>query len=128
MVKRYVGRDDLVCGWKRISGHEPPKGLSRRTMELVIAYQRQVNETGVKVNADLKALSRDHRTNQTSDIVKPGARLIREWHDETHVVDVLESGFLWGEHIYPSLTKIAEKITGTHWSGPRFFGLKRRTG
>ena len=127
MGKRCVGRDDLVCGWKRLYGHAPPKGLSRQTMELAISYQRQVNETGVQANTDLKVLSRDHRTNQTSNIVKPGARLIREWHGETHVVDVLESGFLWGEHIYPSLTKIAEKITGTHWSGPRFFGLKRRT-
>ena len=26
---------------------------------------------------------------------------------------------------YPSLTKIAKKITSAHWSGPRFFGLVR---
>jgi hypothetical protein len=29
---------------------------------------------------------------------------------------------------YRSLTVIAERITGAHWSGPRFFGLTRRAG
>ncbi|MDC1089816.1 DUF2924 domain-containing protein [Emcibacteraceae bacterium] len=127
MGKRYIGRDDLVCGWKRIYGHKPPKGLSRKTMELAIAYQRQVNEMGAQANIDLKALSSNHLSNQTSNIVKPGARLIREWHGETYVVDVLESGFLWKEQIYSSLSKVAKEMTGTQWSGPRFFGLKQRT-
>ena len=31
-----------------------------------------------------------------------------------------------GQH-YRSLTVIAERITGAHWSGPRFFGLTKRT-
>ena len=55
--------------------------------------------------------------------LKPGARLVREWHGRTHTVTVTEDGFEYAGASYPSLTKIAKKITGAHWSGPRFFGL-----
>ena len=58
--------------------------------------------------------------------LKPGARLVREWHGRTHTVTVTEDGFDYAGPTYPSLTKIAKKITGTHWSGPRFFGLVRQ--
>ncbi|MDG1858729.1 MAG: DUF2924 domain-containing protein [Emcibacteraceae bacterium] len=121
---KYVNRNELISGWKRIHGFAPPKGLSRHTMALAIAYQRQLNEIGRDTNQPLKCPS----SVPAAKAVKPGARLIREWHGETHVVDVLESGFLWQEQIYSSLTKVAGKITGTHWSGPRFFGLAKRSG
>lgn len=55
--------------------------------------------------------------------LKPGARLVREWHGRTHTVTVTEDGFEYAGTSYPSLTMIAKKITGAHWSGPRFFGL-----
>ena len=53
----------------------------------------------------------------------PGSRLMREWGGRTHVVDVIEGGYVFEAKVYPSLTAIAGKITGAHWSGPRFFGL-----
>ena len=56
--------------------------------------------------------------------LKPGARLIREWGGRTHTVTVTEDGFEYGGRSYSSLTTIAKAITGAHWSGPRFFGLK----
>jgi Protein of unknown function (DUF2924) len=55
--------------------------------------------------------------------LKPGARLVREWGGRTHTVTVTEDGFEYAGKNYPSLTKIAQKITGAHWSRPRFFGL-----
>src|SRR5580700_8003659 len=55
--------------------------------------------------------------------LKPGAGLVREWRGRTHTVTVTEDGFEYAGTSYPSLTKIAKKITGAHWSGPRFFGL-----
>jgi hypothetical protein len=57
--------------------------------------------------------------------LKPGARLVREWHGRTHTVTVTEDGFEHAGKTYPSLTKVAKTITGAHWSGPRFFGLVR---
>jgi Protein of unknown function (DUF2924) len=67
-----------------------------------------------------KALRTTGRVGPTPSLsLKSGARLIREWRGRTHN----EDGFAYAGTSYPSLTKIAKKITGAHWSGPRFFGL-----
>ena len=58
--------------------------------------------------------------------LKPGARLVREWHGRTHAVIVLDDAFEFEGRRYRSLTQIAREITGAHWSGPRFFGLVKR--
>ena len=54
----------------------------------------------------------------------PGTRLIREWNGQTIAVDVTEDGFAWNDRSWHSLSEIARAVTGAHWSGPRFFGLK----
>ncbi len=55
----------------------------------------------------------------------PGTRLIREWQGRTIAVEVSDNGFVWEQQHYRSLSEIARKVTGAHWSGPRFFGLTR---
>jgi hypothetical protein len=55
--------------------------------------------------------------------LRPGARLVREWHGDVHEIVVLEDGFQWRGERWRSLTAIAHAITGAHWSGPRFFGV-----
>jgi hypothetical protein len=54
---------------------------------------------------------------------RPGTRLVREWNGRTHVVDVGEDGFVFDGKTYRSLSAVAKRITGAHWSGRRFFGL-----
>jgi hypothetical protein len=58
-------------------------------------------------------------------LLKPGTRLLREWGGRTHSVIVLDGGFEYDGSRYRSLTEIARRITGAHWSGPRFFGLRK---
>src|ERR1700726_2275894 len=75
-----------------------------------------------------KALQATGRVGPTPSLsLKPGARLVREWRGRTHTVTVTvtvtEDGFAYAGASYLSLTKIAKKITGARWSGPRFFGL-----
>jgi len=60
-------------------------------------------------------------------VLKPGTRLVREWHGVTHTVLVHRHDFEWHDQRYRSLSMIARTITGAHWSGPRFFGLKSRS-
>ena len=60
-----------------------------------------------------------------SMILTPGTRLIREWNGKTISVEVTDDGFAWNERKWRSLSEIARAVTGAHWSGPRFFGLKR---
>ena len=58
--------------------------------------------------------------------LKTGATLVRQWRCQTHTVLVREDGFEYDGQRYRSLTVIAERITGAHWSGPRFFGVSKR--
>jgi len=53
-----------------------------------------------------------------------GTRLIREWQGAVYEVTVTDSGYVWEGRTYKSLSPIATTITGTRWSGPRFFGIK----
>jgi hypothetical protein len=53
----------------------------------------------------------------------PGTRFVREWNGKTIAVTATDSGFDWDNDTYRSLSEIARKVTGAHWSGPRFFGL-----
>ena len=67
----------------------------------------------------------DNRSGWSHTEPQPEARRAScwEWRGRTYTVTVTEDGFEYAGANYPSLTKIAKKITGAHWSGPRFFGL-----
>ena len=121
--------------WRRLYHKAPPK-LSRDLLMRGIGYRRQELEHGGLSKATrrkLKTLAKMFRTKgrfapDPGLSLKPGARLIREWHGRTHTVTVTEDGFDYAGATYPSLTKVAREITGAHWSGPRFFGLKPAAG
>ena len=59
-------------------------------------------------------------------LLAPGTHLVREWNARTYQVAVEEDGFRMDGRHYRSLSAIARKITGAHWSGLRFFGVVRR--
>ena len=63
---------------------------------------------------------------KTKDILPaPGTILKREFKGAAIEVEVLEEGFRYGDQIFKSLSAIAKEVSGTHRSGPAFFGLKR---
>ena len=57
--------------------------------------------------------------------LKAGARIFREWKGAVHEIEVTDDGYRYRDQAYKSLSVIARQITGTRWSGPAFFGLKR---
>ena len=57
--------------------------------------------------------------------LKPGTRLLRTWRGKTYTVTVADPGFIYEARTYNSLSVVAREITGTPWSGPVFFGLKK---
>ena len=66
------------------------------------------------------------RASSSPATVKPGTRFLREWQGEMHEVQAIETGdFIYRGRTYRSLSVVAREITGTHQSGPRFFGLGR---
>ena len=124
--------DALRREWRRLYHCEPPK-ISRDLLVRGIAYRRQELEHGGLCKTTRRKLKTLAKMFQTTGRVgpnpglalKPGARLVREWHGRTHTVTVMEDGFEYAGTSYSSLTTVARKITGAHWSGPRFFGLVR---
>jgi hypothetical protein len=58
-------------------------------------------------------------------VLKTGSTLVRQWRGHTHAVFVRDDGFEYEGERYRSLSVIAKRITGAHWSGPRFFGLTK---
>jgi hypothetical protein len=127
---------ELRILWRRLYRTEPPRCMPRDLMIRALAYRLQEQAHGGLAPAakrKLRSLVAEIETKGTQVfdpgvVLKPGARLVREWAGRTHTVIVLEDGFEYDGERYPSLTKIAAKITGAHWSGPRFFGIgKTRT-
>ena len=55
--------------------------------------------------------------------LKAGTRLLKTWQGKTYTVLVGDTGYIFNDRLFPSLSPIAQEITGTPWSGPRFFGL-----
>ena len=120
-------RCQLVERWQAAFKRSVPPRLSRVLLEQSLAYQLQVKGRGAvgnRVRGALLAASRSEGFVPTR-LPAPGAKLIREWHGIVHVVEVCEGGFQYEGRWYRSLTAIAEEITGSHWSGPRFFGLRK---
>lgn len=62
-------------------------------------------------------------TGRAAPSLKPGTRLLRTWNGREISVVVTDRGFEFEARNWPSLSAIARHITGTTWSGPRFFGL-----
>ena len=118
--------------WRRLYRGDAPK-LSRDLLVLALGYRLQELEYGGlgkatrrKLQTIAKSLHTTGRVGPAPSLsLKPGARLLREWHGRTHTVTITEDGFEHEGASYPSLSKIAKKITGAHWSGPRFFGLAK---
>lgn len=58
----------------------------------------------------------------------PGTELVRKYKGKTYKVMVRPDGFGYGGETFTSLSAVAERITGSHWNGFLFFGLRKRPG
>jgi hypothetical protein len=125
---------ELRSEWRRLHGMQPPKSLSRDLLLRGITYKIQERAFGGLSKSVLRRLSgaapeaHQGATHKAAPVVvKPGTRLVREWNGQTHTVLVHADSVEWLSKRYRSLSVVAREITGAHWSGPRFFGLDRRS-
>lgn len=116
-------RDDLIQQWQKIFGHPAPGWIQENLLREAIGWQIQAAKSGGLTATERRQLSLGIPSNTSQ--VYPGTRLIRVWRGETHQVTVVEDGYLYAEKKWRSLSAIAKIITGTPWSGPVFFGLKK---
>ena len=122
-------RDELVALWQASFTTKPPRGSSQAFLARLLAYDLQVEARGglgPRLEKRLLALAAGEAPKPAAPRLKPGAQLMRTWNGVTHRVDVVEEGYRYREETFSSLSAIAKAITGTHWSGPRFFGLVSR--
>ena len=115
--------------WAALFGFDPSPRLGRVFMVRAIAYRLQERALGgLKPSAQriLARVSDDPQKKVLKRRAGAGTVLFREWHGVKHRVTVLDNDVVYRGRRYKSLSEVARAITGTHWSGPLFFGLKRR--
>ena len=125
---------ELRGEWRRLHRMPPPMRLSRDLLIRGIIYQLQERAYGGLSKAAARkleqaaadSLSRGAAKPTPPVSLRPGTRLVREWHGVTHTALIHTDGIEWRGQRYRSLSLVARKITGARWSGPRFFGLRQR--
>lgn len=114
---------ELRTQWRRALRSDPPR-LSPDLLRRIIAYRLQERAHGGLSPARLRELRRmGAADSRATPKLKPGTRLVRGWQGRSVAVLVTEQGYMHDGRAYSSLSSIAREVTGTSWSGPRFFGL-----
>lgn len=130
-----LSKADLRKAWADRIGSEPPKVRSAELLRRLLAWQLQASAFGGfdaaterKLRDIAMALERDGDYEpKVRRGLTPGVELAREWKGTVYKVTVVADGFQHLGKRYKSLSNIARTITGTRWSGPRFFGLEQKT-
>lgn len=130
---------ELRTRWKELFATDPPgysrvqfvRRLAHRLQEL--AYGGISPATREKLAAIAESVDAGNgngaafKRRQRDDSILPGTRLIREWNGRRYEVVVAQDGFELEGRRFRSLTAVAEAITGAHWSGRLFFGLRKQS-
>ena len=124
-------RSTLVERWQSLFHREPPAHVQVNLIRRILSWHAQDlmldnDWCGPKVAVRTERAARRGGVRPSSaPMLPPGTRLLREWQGTTHEVLVLPQGFAHQDTTYKSLSAVARAITGTNWSGPVFFGVRR---
>ena len=121
-----LSSQELKDEWRRLTASPLPK-ISPSMLRLALAWEIQARALGGLPRATQQKLEQVARAKTRTSSAQPGMRLVRTWNGKAHVVTVGDDRVIrWNDRDWPSLSAVATAITGTRWSGPAFFGLKRR--
>ena len=129
--------EELQAEWRKLNAGQsaPPfkrafllKKLAWRIQEIHYGGLSQKALDTIRQRAELDPIAKidakSQRPTAQNKGILPGTRLVRIWGGQRYEVVALEKGFEFNSHVYRSLSAIAEEITGTHWNGRNFFGVK----
>ena len=117
--------------WQAVFGRAAPQLLTADLLRRMIANRLQEEAFGTLDRATLKlldGLARRDGSRTAERNLKIGTVLVRDYQGQRHTVMVAPEGYVWEGNPYSSLSAVARAITGTAWSGPRFFALKSSAG
>jgi hypothetical protein len=128
-----LNKPQLLQIWAQNFKTPPPPNLRKDLMVPILAYRIQEREYGGlshRARSRLKEIGASLRSpkgpiRNTDSVPDTGTKLIRSWKGEVHQVLTTETGYVYRGKTYSSLSPIAREITGTRWSGPLFFGVKK---
>ncbi|MBN1546460.1 MAG: DUF2924 domain-containing protein [Syntrophaceae bacterium] len=120
-----LDREELIERWHVLYGTEPPDGSHRKFLMYAIAYRLQEQVLG-GMKPPIRRFLKNPQQALPSLSIKTGTRLLREWHGVTYEVIIMKDSIHCNGKSFRSLSEAARSITGTRWSGPRFFGLEKR--
>ena len=118
-----MSRDELRIAWVRRTNTSPPN-LSAQLLRLALSHAIQAKALG-GITKSMDRKLRELTSGKTGPV--PGTRFTRAWQGKIHTVIVTDDEkFRWLDQDYNTLSQVACAITGTHWSGPAFFGLRQK--
>ena len=122
---------ELRAEWRRVHKSTPPAAFTADLLIRGITYRLQEQSLGklpIEYRRELDQLAgigaSGARPDKRKRPLRPGSRLVRRWRGISYSVAVLDGEYEYRDKRYRSLSEIAREITGTRWSGPRFFGLR----
>lgn len=124
-----MDENSLLSMWDKFFDYKPEVS-SRQHMVSKIAYKiQELAYGGVDPATEEKIRERAKKTSLKNQKKKKkfqpqiGTKIVKEYHDKTHEVLVVDNGFAYEGDVFKSLSAIANKITGTKWNGLKFFGV-----
>lgn len=127
-----LNKAQLLPIWAENFPSPPPPKLRKELMVPILAYRMQERQFGGLSHSARRRLQEIARTLpgkggrrvELASAPETGTKLIRFWRGQVHEVIATDEGYIYKGERYTSLSKLAKVITGTHWSGPAFFGTK----
>ena len=121
-----MSSSELRAAWQRLTGEVAPR-ISPKLLRHALAFELQARALGGLPRKVQQALDQFAAAKTRTAAAGPGTRLVREWQGQVHVVTIGDDrAITWDGRTFRSLSQVAKAITGTHWSGPAFFGLKKK--
>ncbi len=118
--------DRLRQRWIAETGSAVPR-VSPKLLRLALAWEIQARRLGGHTRETTRTLDQLSRGATRTTPPAAGMRLVREWGGRVHIVVIGEDQVVrWDGREWNSLSEVARAITGTRWSGPAFFGLKKK--
>ena len=126
-LEGIAGIDRAACAeaLAALPGVAVPPRVRAETLRRLLAYEVQAGALGgltAQERRTLRAVA-NGKSGREAGVASPGTHLVRDWNGRTYRVEVTETGYVLDGTTHASLSAVAKRITGTAWSGPRFFGL-----